>query len=208
MTKAFSSLDDNGGLCESCNDPETKHKVQRTHPVFLGGGLGWGTMWMCDACYNKRTSLEEIIKRQRFNPIVDITISYVDENGEKHNNVFKPSEFRINEERLRDGGIHSTIEFVCAGGSLPLPENIANSLPEMKWKLEDNKSVIKYNSVIQYHVENNGLFLKDDKDGCSGCKMFTDFYDPNICSFHDLDAALMCCDKSDNIRISLNGKLV
>lgn len=50
MTKAYSTFDDNGGLCEGCSRPETKHQAQTTVPVFLAGGLGWGTMWMCSNC--------------------------------------------------------------------------------------------------------------------------------------------------------------
>ena len=47
MTKARSELGDNAGRCESCDRPETVHMRQTTIPVYLGGGLGWGTMWVC-----------------------------------------------------------------------------------------------------------------------------------------------------------------
>ena len=50
MTKAKSFLSDNGGRCESCDLPETQYQMQETYPVFLGGGLGWGTMWLCPKC--------------------------------------------------------------------------------------------------------------------------------------------------------------
>jgi len=55
MTKAHSELSDNGGRCESCNRPESQFEAQTTFRVFLGGGLGWGTMWLCDACYKEKT---------------------------------------------------------------------------------------------------------------------------------------------------------
>lgn len=54
MTKAHSRLQDNGGRCEVCDRPETAHMPQQTVPVFLGGGLGWGTMWACNECLSKR----------------------------------------------------------------------------------------------------------------------------------------------------------
>lgn len=54
MTKAYSSLDDNGFRCERCNKPETVHQGQAAVRVLLGGGLGWGTMWMCKACIIER----------------------------------------------------------------------------------------------------------------------------------------------------------
>jgi len=47
MTSKHSSLHDNMGNCERCDQPKT---VQRAVPVLLGGGIGWGTMWMCDEC--------------------------------------------------------------------------------------------------------------------------------------------------------------
>jgi hypothetical protein len=50
MTKAYSKLYDNNGLCEGCNLPETARMPQRKCPVMLGGGLGMGTMWLCDTC--------------------------------------------------------------------------------------------------------------------------------------------------------------
>lgn len=50
MTKAHSSIDDNGGRCESCDRPESAHEPQSTYPVRLGGGLGLGTMWLCPTC--------------------------------------------------------------------------------------------------------------------------------------------------------------
>lgn len=50
MTKARSYLTDNGGLCESCDRPESEHECQTAYPVLLGGGLGQGTMWLCPGC--------------------------------------------------------------------------------------------------------------------------------------------------------------
>jgi hypothetical protein len=50
MTKKYSDLHDNNGLCESCNDPKTKYSGQTAYPVYLGGGLGLGTMWLCEKC--------------------------------------------------------------------------------------------------------------------------------------------------------------
>lgn len=50
MTKAKSQLNDNDGICESCNDPSTKGQIQEAVPVFLGGDLGNGTMWVCSKC--------------------------------------------------------------------------------------------------------------------------------------------------------------
>jgi hypoxanthine phosphoribosyltransferase len=57
MTKAHSDIGDNGGRCEKCDRPESVYELQRTHPVYLAGGLGWGTMWLCPSCY-KETSDE------------------------------------------------------------------------------------------------------------------------------------------------------
>ena len=54
MTKAHSEVPDNGGRCSSCNLPESAYMSQSPVPVYLGGGLGWGTMWMCPACQAKR----------------------------------------------------------------------------------------------------------------------------------------------------------
>jgi hypothetical protein len=50
MTKPGLGVGDNGGRCESCDDPETAGKPQTGHPVLLGGGLGWGKMWLCPKC--------------------------------------------------------------------------------------------------------------------------------------------------------------
>lgn len=59
MTKATSSLHDNGGRCEDCDDPETVYKPQTSFPVRLGGDLGWGTMWLCAACAERRRTRDE-----------------------------------------------------------------------------------------------------------------------------------------------------
>jgi len=44
MTKAWSEVGNNNGLCERCNRPETEFMIQTKVPVLLGGGIGWGTM--------------------------------------------------------------------------------------------------------------------------------------------------------------------
>lgn len=59
MTKAHSEPGDNGGRCEGCNRPETEFQTQVTWPVLLGGGLGWGTMWLCAACVAERGERRE-----------------------------------------------------------------------------------------------------------------------------------------------------
>ncbi len=50
MTDKRSHTRDNAGRCESCDAPDTLYQRQSTYPVYLGGGLGWGTMWLCDKC--------------------------------------------------------------------------------------------------------------------------------------------------------------
>jgi len=50
MTKAYSMIGDNGGLCEFCLRPETEYQAQTTYPVMLGAGFGMGTMWLCPKC--------------------------------------------------------------------------------------------------------------------------------------------------------------
>jgi len=50
MTKAYSSIDDNGGRCERCNKDGSEYLEQRTVKVLLGGGMGWGTLWVCSSC--------------------------------------------------------------------------------------------------------------------------------------------------------------
>lgn len=63
MTKAHSSLGDNFGRCELCNDPSTEYQVQHTHPVLLagmgpGGMAAWGTMWLCQKCLAEKQRTE------------------------------------------------------------------------------------------------------------------------------------------------------
>ncbi len=63
MTKAHSELGDNGGLCEGCNDPATEYQTQQAHPVLLaamglGGGPGWGTMWLCGRCLGAKAMVK------------------------------------------------------------------------------------------------------------------------------------------------------
>lgn len=54
MTKVRSELSDNDGKCELCNRTESRNEQQLAHPVLLGGGLGWGTMWLCYSCLRKK----------------------------------------------------------------------------------------------------------------------------------------------------------
>ncbi len=54
MTKAYSSPDDNGGRCESCNRPESVYEPQSGVKVLLGGGIGWSTMYLCPSCVKER----------------------------------------------------------------------------------------------------------------------------------------------------------
>jgi hypothetical protein len=53
MTQARSRPGDNAGRCEGCDEPATVHQAQQAVPVRLGGGIGWGTMWLCPACLSK-----------------------------------------------------------------------------------------------------------------------------------------------------------
>ncbi len=53
MTKPYSLPNDNGGLCESCNRPETRDVGQTAYPLKMADGSGgweWGTMWLCPDC--------------------------------------------------------------------------------------------------------------------------------------------------------------
>jgi hypothetical protein len=59
VSDAKSHLDDNGGRCEGCNRPETVYQTQTACPVFLGGGMGWGTLWLCHACQAARAARGE-----------------------------------------------------------------------------------------------------------------------------------------------------
>jgi hypothetical protein len=45
MTKAHSTIHDNGGRCESCDRPESVREAQTAVEVYFGNELGWGTMW-------------------------------------------------------------------------------------------------------------------------------------------------------------------
>lgn len=68
MTKAYSAIDDNDGRCESCDDLKTVGEIQVPYPVFLGGGVGWGTMWLCAKCvveHSKRDEGSVEVQRQR-----------------------------------------------------------------------------------------------------------------------------------------------
>lgn len=68
MTKAYSTQDDNNGRCESCDRPESVNEPQTTYPVMLGGGLGLGTMWLCQAC--RKSAEEQDAKRGTIPPKV------------------------------------------------------------------------------------------------------------------------------------------
>jgi hypothetical protein len=46
MTDRRARLQDNDGKCERCDSNAPQIAV----PVLLGGGMGWGTMWMCQRC--------------------------------------------------------------------------------------------------------------------------------------------------------------
>jgi hypothetical protein len=50
MTSRHAKVNDNGGRCENCDRPETVHMPQTAYPVLMGGGIGWGTMWLCPEC--------------------------------------------------------------------------------------------------------------------------------------------------------------
>jgi predicted ATPase len=58
MTNKNASLSDNNGICEGCGDPATKGRPQTSVPVYLAGGLGWGKLWLCDACRALRETKE------------------------------------------------------------------------------------------------------------------------------------------------------
>lgn len=62
MGCAHSHPEDNAGRCEGCNEPGSEYRTQVTAPVLLGGGIGWGTMWLCPKCvreYCERHATEE-----------------------------------------------------------------------------------------------------------------------------------------------------
>lgn len=66
MTSRKSYVDDNGGRCEACNREDTVFQRQSTIRVYLGGGLGPGTMWVCDVCRPvclKRQLLHGLLER-------------------------------------------------------------------------------------------------------------------------------------------------
>ena len=60
MTKAHSEVGDNNGLCELCDRGDGG--AQMAVPILLGGGMGWGTMWMCAQCRDKRKARQRIDK--------------------------------------------------------------------------------------------------------------------------------------------------
>ena len=63
MTEARSYVDNNGGLCESCNESATRDQAQQSYPVLLGGGMGWGTMWLCPKCLAEHRVRDEEKKK-------------------------------------------------------------------------------------------------------------------------------------------------
>lgn len=65
MTKAHSEAADNGGRCESCNDPKTIKQTQTTYPVLLGGSLGWGTLWLCPKCLHEHEERDRRDRRRK-----------------------------------------------------------------------------------------------------------------------------------------------
>jgi hypothetical protein len=73
MTKAHSEVGDNGGRCEGCDDPKTVGESQSAFPVMLGGGLGEGTMWLCNECAEKRQPKGPAMKEMKF------TVGHIDD---------------------------------------------------------------------------------------------------------------------------------
>ena len=61
MTKAHSEAGDNNGNCELCQKADGGR--QSTVPVMLDGGLGMGTMWMCERCIEEKGGKEAIKKK-------------------------------------------------------------------------------------------------------------------------------------------------
>lgn len=62
MSNARSYLDENGGRCEGCSEPGSEYRTQTAAPVLLGGGIGWGTMYLCPKCadaYCERHAAED-----------------------------------------------------------------------------------------------------------------------------------------------------
>lgn len=70
MTKARSALEDNGGLCEGCSAPSTLHHPQQAHPIWLGGDLGWGTMWLCSDCLKQRRERDARLARAKIVAVI------------------------------------------------------------------------------------------------------------------------------------------
>ena len=54
MTKPYVQTGDNGGRCERCDEDNTVGQPQTAVDVLLGGGMGWGQMWVCDKCKLER----------------------------------------------------------------------------------------------------------------------------------------------------------
>jgi len=59
MTKSGLDIADNGGRCESCDSPESVYEMQTGYPVLLGGGIGWGKMWLCPNCLKEHRTRSE-----------------------------------------------------------------------------------------------------------------------------------------------------
>ncbi len=64
MTKRGLSVGDNGGRCESCNELGSEYRMQTGYPVLLGGGIGWGKMWLCPKCLVKHQARDATKKCQ------------------------------------------------------------------------------------------------------------------------------------------------
>ena len=60
MSHAKSYPDENAGRCEGCNREETVYQTQVTIPVLLGGGIGWGTMYLCPKCLAEHQEREAL----------------------------------------------------------------------------------------------------------------------------------------------------
>ena len=65
MSNRFSTTSENGGRCESCNEPGSVNRGQSKVLVFMGGGVGMGDMWMCTRCLEKAGGKEVVDQQAR-----------------------------------------------------------------------------------------------------------------------------------------------